>query len=269
MPAVYPAPPAVSAPPVVEGGAACATCGAPLAGPFCAQCGQRVRAGRLTMRGVATEAVQYVLSLDSGLLRTVVDLVRRPAGLITDVLAGRTVRYAGPVRYFLVMVAVAQVLSLVTGAVSGMASGFVSAVEDGGMWTVEQGKAVALIDRFWVLGFVGLVPFVVLWSRLLLRRSGLTLAEHSVVHLYLLGQVVLFFGLASVTEDLIGRIDGPAAYAAGLAFFTIPFVLYLWTSVGVFGRGRVWPPVATALALVLGLYTYGLVVVGVAFALTA
>ena len=263
MPALSPAPPP-DRPALGAGGAACATCGAPLAGPFCARCGQRVRAGRLTMRGVATEAVQHVLSLDSGLLRTAVDLVRRPAGLVRDVLAGRTVRYAGPVRYFLVMVTVAQVLSLVTGAVSDVAAGVVSAGSD-----VGEEAVAAAVQRFWVLGFVGIVPFVALWSRLFLRRSGLTLAEHAAAHLYLLGQVAFFFGLSFVVENLLDRIDETAGYAAALAFFAAPLVLYLWASVGVFGRGRAWSLLGAALSLVLGFATYLFVAVGVVVALTA
>ena len=265
MPAVYPAPPAVSAPPVVEGGAACATCGAPLAGPFCAQCGQRVRAGRLTMRGVATEAVQHVLSLDSGLLRTAVDLVRRPAGLITDVLAGRTVRYAGPVRYFLVAVTVAQVLAFLSGHFLDYAEGFVIGFTG---TDAERAQALDNVERFWVFTFIGLVPLVTLWSRLFLRRSGLTLAEHGAAHLYLMGQMALGVGLLVSVGSFAYDHLGGAGNAVALAFLLGPLGLYLWASVGVFRRGRVWSPVATALALFLGLFTFVFFALGVAGVLT-
>lgn len=265
MPAVHPAPPP-NRPAPDAGGAACATCGAPLGGPFCSQCGQRVRP-RLTLGGVAREAVGHVLSLDSALLRTAVDLVRRPAGLVRDVLAGRTVRYAGPVRYFLVAVTVAQVLSLLSGAVLDIASGIEEASRSGAERGV--GTTADTLERFWVLGFVGLVPFVTLWSRLLLRRSGLTLAEHAAAHLYLLGQVAFFVGLSSVVENLVDRINGTAGYVAALVLFAAPLALYLWASVGVFGRGRVWSPVATALSLVFGQLSYGFLGVGLYVALSA
>ena len=238
------------------GGAACATCGAALDGPFCSRCGQRVRP-RLTLGGVAAEAVQHVLSLDSGLLRTAVDLVRRPAGLITDVLVGRTVRYAGPVRYFLVMVAVAQVLAFVSGHFRGFAEGFVVSFQG---TEAERAEALGALDRFWALAFVGLVPFVVAWSRLFLRRSGLTWAEHAVAHLYLLGQVALGVGLTvSLGSVVYDGVGGGAGTAGSLVFVAAPLALYLRASVGVFGRGRVWSPVATALSLGLGFVSYVLV----------
>ena len=210
------------------------------------------------MRGVATEAVQHVLSLDSGLLRTAVDLVQRPAGLVRDVLAGRTVRYAGPVRYFLVMVTVAQVLSLVFNDVSGMADAFADGFE-GGQTEEDQldRERIALnIERFWVFAFVGLVPFVTLWSRFLLRKAGLTLAEHAAAHLYLLGQVALGVGLGLGLGHAAYEAVGEPGDIVAVAFIAIPLVLYLWASVGVFGRGRVWSPVWTALSLVLGWFTY-------------
>ena len=241
---------------------ACATCGAALAGPFCAQCGQKVRAGRLTLASVLQETAQQVLSLDSGLLRTAVDLVRRPAGLIRDVFAGRTVRYAGPVRYFLIAVTVAQVLALAVGGLDEIASGFNSARRSG-----EALADASDVQRFWVVALAGAVPFVALWSRLLLRRAGLTLAEHLAAYLYLVGQILLGFGLMIVVEEAADRLLGAEGYWIGLTVFGATLAVALWASVGVFRRGPAWSPLAMALSLVLGYAAYGFVVTGVLAAL--
>ena len=109
-----------------------------------------------------------------------------------------------------------------------------------------------------------MVPFVTLWSRLLLRRSGLTLAEHAAAHLYLFGQVALIgFGLSMSLGEVV---PGPIGYWLAALVLASPLGLYLWASVGVFERGRVWAPVATALSLLLGFATYG-TVIGVAYAI--
>ncbi|WP_412060864.1 DUF3667 domain-containing protein [Rubrivirga sp. IMCC45206] len=246
----------------------CATCGAALHGPFCARCGQHVRPGRLTMGGVAREALHHVSSLDSRLARTAVDLVRRPAGLIRDVFAGRTVPYAGPVRYFLLAVTAAQLLAFFLGDVSEMAEAYAEGYQ-GNRPTVDaldQAVVAQRIEQFWVFAFVGMVPFVTLWSRFLLRRSGLTLAEHATAHLYLLGQVALVgLGLSiALGESVPGRIG----YGLAALVLALPFGLYLWASLGVFRRGRVWSPLATALSLVLGFVTYGMVI-GTAYVVLA
>ena len=235
----------------------CVTCGAALGGPFCSQCGQKVRPERLTLRGVAEEAAQHVWSLDSGLLRTVVDLVRRPAGLVRDVFAGRTVRYAGPVRYFLIAVTIGQVLTLVVGGMESIAEGIVSARASGAAPARASDVAEA-VRRYWVVALAGGVPVVALWSRLLLRRAGLTLAEHLTAWLYLLGQFVLVFGVATTVGEVLSRqTAGPLGYALSYAVLVAGVGLVLWASVGVFGQGRLWSPVAAALSVALGYLFYG------------
>ena len=234
-------------------------------GPYCSQCGQRVRP-RLTVPGLVAEAAQHVLSLDSGLLRTAVDLVRRPAGLIRDVFAGRTVRYAGPVRYFLVAVTVTQLVSLaLDGAVEGFTEGFNNARESGAA-AVSEDQVRQAFQSYWVVVLAGAVPVISLWSRLLLRRSGLTFAEHLTTWLYLIGQTVLGLGLAFGLSAGVGALAGTGGDVAGAAVLAGTLVLPLWASVGVFRRGRLWSPLAAALSLLLGYAVYGLAVALVAVA---
>ena len=240
----------------------CVTCGPPRVGPFCSECGQKARA-RLTVPGLVAEGTQHVLSLDFGLLRTAVDLVRRPAGLIRDVFDGRTVRYAGPVRYFLVAVAVSQLLVLAFGSLESMAEGFnegrssAAAFGEEANAPADASDAADAVRRYWVVALAGAVPFVALWSRLLLRRSGLTLAEHATAHLYLIAQMVLGFGLVVALDRAAGGVHEAAAYAVAAVVLGGALGLALWASVGVFRRGAVWSPVAMALSLVLGYAVYG------------
>ena len=240
---------------------ACVTCGAPLYGPFCAQCGQRVRAGRLTVRAVLADAWHHVLSLDSALWRTTVALVRRPAGLIRDVLAGRTVHYAGPARYFLLAVTAAQLVALAVGDVNefagGIADGYNESRRSGTEHALDESWLAARFERFWVLAFVGFVPFVTLWSRLLLRRSGLTLAEHAVAHLYFQSLVVLGFGLALAVSELLPPVVGDWGDVPAVALLVAPFGLILWAAPAVFGRGRVRSALGVAASLALGFVSYG------------
>ena len=256
-PLTPPDPPALpGAPPTL-----CVTCGAPLTGPFCAQCGQRVRAGRLTLRSVLADAWQHVVSLDSSLWRTTVGLVRRPAALIRDVLAGRTVRYTGPARYFLLAVTAAQLAALAVGDVSEFAGGVAEGFNEGrrsgdASDTLDEGWLAANLERLWVLAFVGFVPFVTLWSRVLLRRSGLTLAEHAVVHLYLQALVALGFGLAIGVNELTYPLIGDWGNVPAVALLVAPFGLAVWAAPALFGRGRVRSVVGLVASLALGFASY-------------
>ena len=79
----------------------CLDCGAALHGRFCAECGQRARRPRPTVRELASEAWQEFVNLDGKVATTLRLLVTRPGRLTVDALAGRRTRYVGAVRLYL------------------------------------------------------------------------------------------------------------------------------------------------------------------------
>ena len=79
----------------------CANCDAPLAGQYCAVCGQRSRARMITLWQLLREVSEVLTTLDSRLWRTLITLLFRPGRLTADYLKGRRARYAPPLRLFL------------------------------------------------------------------------------------------------------------------------------------------------------------------------
>ena len=79
----------------------CRNCEAPLAGPFCAQCGQEARPRILPFPRFAAETLRDFSSLDTRLFRTLWALIRRPGFLTNEYVAGRRVRYMPPLRFYL------------------------------------------------------------------------------------------------------------------------------------------------------------------------
>ena len=234
--------------------APCAACGAALAGPYCSRCGQRVRPGRLTLRRVGIDALRQVTSLDRGLWRTLADLARRPAGVAADYWRGATAPYVPPVRFFLVAVTAVQVAVFALGLAPGFAESFAEGLNEGrtaGADVVDAQTVADRMQRFWVVGLAGLVPFAVLWSRILFRRGGRTLAEHAVAHLYFLGAFVLALGISVVGGHVI---YDHVHETAGDVFSAVTLLgalgLYVWSVARTFGRGR-WTGVAGALGVLL------------------
>ena len=80
----------------------CANCGAPLAGRFCAKCGQDGHA-QLTVRHFFEEVVEGLLHFDSTFWRTLQPLLFRPGLMTEQYLAGRRKYYAPPFRTYLVI----------------------------------------------------------------------------------------------------------------------------------------------------------------------
>jgi hypothetical protein len=81
--------------------AACLNCGAPLAGPFCATCGQRDVPPYPTLRELAVDAFWELSGWDGRFATTVRALVRRPGMLTREFLEGRRARYISPLRLYL------------------------------------------------------------------------------------------------------------------------------------------------------------------------
>jgi hypothetical protein len=104
VPAATPPVPVVSAPePPVPQTLVCANCGQPLAGEYCAACGQRHEPHVHTVGHFAGEAFESISHADSRLWRTLLYLLTRPGFLTREFFDGRRVRYLPPFRLYLVI----------------------------------------------------------------------------------------------------------------------------------------------------------------------
>jgi len=80
----------------------CPTCRAAVVTRYCPNCGERpLEHHELTLRGLATQIVQALTSVDGKLPRTFVRLMRHPGDLTVAYLDGRRKPYIGPVPLYL------------------------------------------------------------------------------------------------------------------------------------------------------------------------
>jgi hypothetical protein len=92
----------------VETPAVCASCGQPLAGPYCSRCGEEVLdARKRTVRYFLSRTVIHeLLNVDGKIWRTLVLLLFRPGFLALEYAAGRRRPYINPVRVLIVAIIV-------------------------------------------------------------------------------------------------------------------------------------------------------------------
>lgn len=84
--------------------ARCLNCDAPLAGPYCSQCGQEdAEAGLLSTRLTFHDVLEDLVQVDGRLARDVRDLVARPGLLTAAFLAGRRARHLAPAKLYLLV----------------------------------------------------------------------------------------------------------------------------------------------------------------------
>ncbi|HLA72809.1 MAG TPA: DUF3667 domain-containing protein [Steroidobacteraceae bacterium] len=81
----------------------CANCGAPLAGEYCGNCGQRHEPHVHTVTHFAAEAFESVTHADSRLWRTLAYLLARPGVLTREFFDGRRAGYLPPFRLYIVI----------------------------------------------------------------------------------------------------------------------------------------------------------------------
>src|SRR2546430_7180412 len=79
----------------------CENCGARLAGPHCAQCGQAAIDYRRSFRHVIVDVLDSFLNWDSKFFATIGLLIVKPWRLTNEFLAGKRVRYLHPLRLYL------------------------------------------------------------------------------------------------------------------------------------------------------------------------
>jgi hypothetical protein len=132
----------------------CASCGRPLCGRFCPECGEeRLDPHNLTVRHFLTHALHEVFELDGKIWRTLRGLVLRPGFLASEYCAGRRRLYANPFR-LLITAAIVYALCTRGGLQVSMFVGPVAlsvmpaAVKEG----VSIADTVRQVDRFHLLG---------------------------------------------------------------------------------------------------------------------
>lgn len=94
---IYPATPAATA----LSSHRCQNCDAPMAGQYCAICGQRYDHRIISLWELFRDVIGDVFELDSRVWRTLIPLLLRPGWLTVEYLRGRRVRYTPPFRLYL------------------------------------------------------------------------------------------------------------------------------------------------------------------------
>jgi hypothetical protein len=172
---------------------ACASCGGRLLGDFCHGCGQRVQAGRLTVRGIAAHRVTDAFDLNRGLLFTAAALFRRPGEAVREYVSGATVRYTNPVKYLLLLAALALLMMVRLDVFETQMRALpgVAAAQESAQAQQMQAELSAWISRHMNLLMIAGVPVIAWLSRRFFRAAGFSYAEHLVFNVFAYAQMCL------------------------------------------------------------------------------
>jgi hypothetical protein len=218
-----------------DGADTCANCGAPLAGEYCARCGQ-IRALPLSVGGMFRQAAATLFDLDRGFFHTVRALFTRPGETCRDYVDGHRQPLTGPFKYaFIVTTIYAIAINLL--AIELDLPGIEERTE------AEQQLFYLLNSLLGYLIFFVLIPVAAI-QRLVFRASGNSLGDTYAFTLYLFGTMAWFSTLFAVT----GWLERPWGLAALLP---VNIAYAAWAMAGFYGHVRRPPVLRAALMIVV------------------
>lgn len=202
----------------------CLNCGTTFRGDYCPHCRQKASTKRLTTSDSVKNVISKFVTLDSGLLHTIINLIYRPGYMVRDYLKGHRVEYVEPMMLLFLLLAIDY---LFPGEGEDIHFPERWAALEGdypfghklltvGFWMISD------LQRILVVICILISPAVTLLLKLLrLKEKALNLSESFHALLYAL----CYFGLMIIVYDTIDLFF-PIPEAYGYIVVGLMFVVF-------------------------------------------
>ena len=198
----------------------------------CARCGARMRPQRLSLAYMAHLLREDVFGSERGLLLTVWHLFIRPQRVASAFISGDSLRYYGPIKYFVVMFALSLLASRGTPALDGL---IVKVLADAGI--AGRARVQDFVAGWNAALYLPLVVLLALATRGFFRQRGLNYAEHLVIATYGWAHLVLLSSVTSTLLVLVKQLHLVGGWVVLLAL--VPPVYWFWYCSAVFSQRNV------------------------------
>ncbi|MCO6488357.1 MAG: DUF3667 domain-containing protein [Phaeodactylibacter sp.] len=196
----------------------CQNCAAPLAGPYCSQCGQKALTERITIRYIIRSFVEALTNVERGFWYTMRELAVRPGIVAREYLEGKRQRYYHPVRFLLILVTVATLITLTSGIYDMQRNEILHLQNDALGLNPDEASAARQqrvqeeVKKYLNLVAMGTLPFISLVGFRLFRKRAYNYAEHLVM--------VAFWSAELAVIGLF--IQVPLAFIPGAIIYALP-----------------------------------------------
>lgn len=196
----------------------CQNCAAPLAGPYCHQCGQKALTERITLRYILRSFLEALTNVERGFWYTMRELAVRPGVVAREYVEGKRQRYYHPVRFLLILVTVATLVTLSLGIYDMQQSEILHLQNDAlGLnpdeaSTARQQKVQEEVKKYLNLVAMATLPFISLVGFRLFRKRAYNYAEHLVM--------VAFWSAELAVVGLF--IQVPLSFIPGALIYALP-----------------------------------------------
>jgi len=170
---------------------------------FCSSCGGRVIRNRLTFRNLFEHLSETFFNYDNKLLRTVIDLFKRPEDVIVGYIEGVRKKYVNPISLF-------GLALTVTGLYMIIINKFFPEMIDFSNLAIEgqeemQRKNMQFIQEYQSIIVMLYVPIYALMARLVFfDKKRFNYTELLVVFMYIQAQISIVSALLTIAIGLVG-----------------------------------------------------------------
>ena len=170
----------------------CINCGVGVTSKICPNCGQTNPAKKINFKNMWFDFQSRIYGFDGMFPRTIRDLTIRPGIAAHEYIEGNRIKYYGPVGYFFLMITlVLLLLSLVEVSFYDLmikSSTLTEIKENSGQEKFLKLFSEWIVNNMRIFSFL-IIPFSAIGSRIIFRKSGLNLLEHSVLVFYTHGHI--------------------------------------------------------------------------------
>ncbi|RZT00010.1 DUF3667 domain-containing protein [Aquimarina brevivitae] len=230
---------------------------------FCPKCGAKKITKRITFRNLVDDFADRYLNLDNSLLKTFVDLFKRPSAVIDGYIHGVRKRYINAFSYFAIAITI-------TGAYSFLVKDklkiMITQASDSAAQMEIQEKTFDIVSQYNSIISFMFIPLLAILSRIVFwNYKKYNLTEHFVIYLYAYSHIIAVVSI--ITLPFVFTVDQFWEVTALQFLIYILYVAYVLKELYQLNLKSII--LKTLLFLVLGGIGYFLVSVGVVILLMA
>ena len=189
---------------------------------YCNSCGGKVVRNRLTFKNLFEHITETFFNFDNKLLRTLIDLFKKPDIVIGGYINGTRKRYVNPISYLALTLTVSGIyLIIINKFFPNVFVAMSSAGADGQQEFMTI--YIEYLQKYYSLFMVSLIPLYALISRLVfINRKDFNFTEHIVMAMYIMAQFSLvssFLNIALLLLQLPPDLLGTSSIFLQMAYF--------------------------------------------------
>lgn len=187
---------------------------------YCQSCGGKVIRNRLTLKNLFEHLSETFFNYDNKLLRTYVQLFKRPEIVIGDYIEGVRKKYVNPISYLGIALTLTGIIIFLMKR-SKLEINY--DVFNQGMSQNYMAKIQTLTTEYSSLIFLSYIPLLVIASWLIFQKRNYNVTERTVAFIYIIAQ----YSITTIIPSILILLIAPQSYTTMALFVSLFLVLYI------------------------------------------